>query len=101
LAQASLLLLLMSFSSGFFAAIWPIIPDSRNLPWTGMLRCVCCLNSVKHLFGLQSEVQLTRTRNQNRLRLCTIVHTFILSPHTNGDNDTQVKISKQTLIQLY
>ena len=24
-----------------------------------MLRCVCYLNSVKHLFGLQSEVQLT------------------------------------------
>ena len=24
-----------------------------------MLRCVCYLNSVKHLFGLQYEVQLT------------------------------------------
>jgi hypothetical protein len=24
-----------------------------------ILRCVCYLNSVKHLFGLQSEVQLT------------------------------------------
>ena len=24
-----------------------------------MFRCVCYLNSVKHLFGLQSEVQLT------------------------------------------
>jgi hypothetical protein len=24
-----------------------------------MLRCVCYLNPVKHLFGLQSEVQLT------------------------------------------
>ena len=24
-----------------------------------MLRCVCYLNSVKHLFGLQSKVQLT------------------------------------------
>ena len=24
-----------------------------------MLRCVCYLNSVRHLFGLQSEVQLT------------------------------------------
>ena len=24
-----------------------------------MLRCVCYFNSVKHLFGLQSEVQLT------------------------------------------
>ena len=24
-----------------------------------MLRCVCYLNSVKHLFGLQSEMQLT------------------------------------------
>ena len=24
-----------------------------------MLRCVCYLNSVKHLFGLQSEVQFT------------------------------------------
>ena len=24
-----------------------------------MMRCVCYLNSVKHLFGLQSEVQVT------------------------------------------
>ena len=31
-----------------------------------MLRCVCYLNSVKHLFGLQSEVQLT-----NELILCS------------------------------
>ena len=38
LAQASLLLLLMSFSSVFFAAIWPWSPEQL------MLRCVCYLN---------------------------------------------------------
>ena len=52
LVQASLFFLLVSFSSGFFAAIHAV---SEQL----MLRCVCYLNSVKHLFGLQSEVQLT------------------------------------------
>ena len=38
LAQASLFFLLVSFSSGFFAAIRPWRPDSRSLP--GMSRCV-------------------------------------------------------------
>ena len=33
LAQASLFLLLVSFSSGFFAAILPWRPDSRSLLW--------------------------------------------------------------------
>jgi hypothetical protein len=31
-----------------------------------MLKCVCYLNSVKHLFGMQSEVQLTYPRQQMR-----------------------------------
>ena len=34
LAQASLFFLLVSFSSGFFAANWPWRPDSRSLLWT-------------------------------------------------------------------
>ena len=34
LAQASVFFLLMSFSSGFFAAIWPWRPDSHSLLWT-------------------------------------------------------------------
>ena len=56
LAQAWLFFLLVSFSSGFFAAIQPWRPDSHSLLWTVY---VDYLNSVKHLFGLQSEVQLT------------------------------------------
>ena len=37
----------------------PRRPDSRILLcWQLMLRCVCYLNSVKHLSGLLSEVQL-------------------------------------------
>ena len=56
LAQASLFFLLLSFSSGFFAAIRPWSTDSHS-PLNSW--CVCYLNSVKHLFGLQSEVQLT------------------------------------------
>ena len=48
LAQASLVFFfLVSFSSGFFAAIHGV--SSEQL----MLRCVCYLNSVMHLFGLQ------------------------------------------------
>ena len=43
--------------------------------------------------------QPTLTRNPNRPR--DIVHTFIFSPHTKHDQDTQVKISKQTLNQLH
>ena len=34
-----------------------LIQAASSEQW--MLRCVCYLNSVKHLFGLQSEVQLT------------------------------------------
>ena len=50
LAQARRFFLLVSFSSGVFAAIWPWRPDSRSLLWTVD---VCYMNSVKHLFGLQ------------------------------------------------
>ena len=54
LAQASLFLLLVSFSSGFFAEIFPWRSASHIILWTvGCLRCVCYLNSVKPLFGLQ------------------------------------------------
>ena len=59
LAQESLFFLLVSFSSGFFAAIdhEGLIPavSSEHL----MFSCVCYLNYVMHLFGLQSEMQLT------------------------------------------
>ena len=53
LAQASLFLLLVSFGSGFFAAIRPWRPDSCSLLWTVDVEMCLLLNSVKHLFGLQ------------------------------------------------
>ena len=49
LAHASLFLLL-SFRSGFFAAIWPWRPDSLSLLWTVDVSVAWTL---KHLFGLQ------------------------------------------------
>jgi hypothetical protein len=38
-----------------------------------MLRCVCYLNSVKHLFGLKSEVQLTLIKLS-----CAVEETLVL-----------------------
>ena len=59
LAQASLFFLLVSlvvvFMQQFVHGCLIHTGSSEQL----MLRCVCYLNSVKHLFGLQSEVQLT------------------------------------------
>ena len=46
LAQASFLFLLVSFSSGFFAAIWPWRPDSRSLLWTVNLSVTWTLWSI-------------------------------------------------------
>jgi hypothetical protein len=54
--------ILVSFSSGFFAAIWPWMPDSSEQL---MLRWVCYLNSEAFLFGLQFEAV-----NSNWLILC-------------------------------
>ena len=51
LAQTSLFLL-VSFSSGFFAAIQPWRPDSHSLFWIVDVEMCLLLNSVKHLFGL-------------------------------------------------
>ena len=51
-AQGSLFLL-VSLSSGFFAAIRPWRPDSHCLLWTVDFEISCYFNSVKHLFGLQ------------------------------------------------
>ena len=41
------------FSSGFSAAIWPWRPNSFVSSEQCMLRCVCHLNSAKHLLWLQ------------------------------------------------
>jgi hypothetical protein len=51
LTEASLFFLLVTFSSGFFAAIRPWRPESYGLLWT--VEMSVYLNSVKHLFGLQ------------------------------------------------
>ena len=60
LAQASRCFFFMSFSSGFFAVIRPWRPDFTESPQHQMFRDVSYFNSVKHLFGLRFEVQLTR-----------------------------------------
>ena len=76
LAQASLFFLLVSCSSVFFvAAIWPSKAWFTQAPLNSWCCDVCYLNSVKHLFGLQSEVQseltISEAGNSNKLILCS------------------------------
>ena len=64
LAQSSLFLLLVSFSSGFFVAIYTV--SSEQL----MLRCVCYMNSVKCF----SWAAISEAGNSNELILCSRGH---------------------------
>jgi hypothetical protein len=73
LAQSNLFILLVSFSSGFIAAICPWGPDSRSLHWTVD---VCYLNSVTHLFGLQF-LRLVTLMNQSSAAEVTLGLPFL------------------------
>ena len=67
LAQASLLLLLVSFNSGFFSAIRPWRPDSRGLLWTVYVE-MCMLLELREAFiwaAIEGAV------NSNELILCS------------------------------
>ena len=66
LAQASLFLL-VSFTSGFFAAIWPWWPDSRRLLWTvDGERCL-----LLELWEAFIQAAISKAGNSNELILCS------------------------------
>ena len=65
LAHASFFFLLVSFSNGFFAAIWPWRPDSHSLLRTADVD-VCYLNSEAFIWAAISEAG-----NSNELILCS------------------------------
>ena len=67
LAQASLFLLLVSFSSGFLAAIWPWRPDSHSLPWTVYVE-MCLLLELCEAFIWTA---IWGAVNSNELILCS------------------------------
>ena len=52
-----------------------------------MMRCVCYLNSVKHLYGLQSE-----TSNSNELILCSRVNSGSSFPMAVIMRDSFIKV---------
>ena len=64
--QASLFFLLVSFSSGFFAAIWPCRPDSRSLLWTVDVE-MCLLLELCEAFIWAA---ISEAGNSNELILC-------------------------------
>ena len=65
LAQASIFFLLVSFSSGFFAAIQPWRPDTRSLLWTVDVE-ICYLHSEAFTWAAISEAG-----NSNEPILCS------------------------------
>jgi hypothetical protein len=67
LAQASLLLLLVSFSSGLFAAIQPWRPDSRSLLWTVDVK-MCLLLELCEAFIWSA---ISEAGHSNELILCS------------------------------
>ena len=79
--------LLVSFSSGFFAAIWPRRPDSHSL--NSWCWDVCYLNSVKHLFGLQFLRLLTLISQSIK---CIYKALFLSANVTKCFTETQPKI---------
>ena len=70
LAQSSLLLLLMSFSSGFFATIRPWRPDSRSLLWTVDVEMCLLLEVCEVCLSPHLVIQkLTTTDTSKKKRL--------------------------------
>ena len=67
LAQAGLFFLLVSFSSGFFAAIRPWRPDSRSLLWTVDVE-MCLLLELCEAFIWAA---ISEAGNSNELILCS------------------------------
>jgi hypothetical protein len=67
LAQAGLFLLLVSFSSGFFAAIWPWRPDSHSLLWVVDVE-MCLLLELCEAFNWAA---IYEAGNCNELILCS------------------------------
>ena len=77
-AQASLFYLLVSFSSSFFAAIWPWRPDSRSLLWTVDVE-VCLLLELWEAFIWAA---IWGAVNSNELILCSRGNSGSLFPVT-------------------
>ena len=67
LDQASLLFLLVSFSSGLFVTIWPWMPDSRSLLWTVDVQ-MCLLLELGEAFIWAA---ISEAGNSNDLVLCS------------------------------
>ena len=74
LAQASLLLLLVSFSSGFFAAIRPWRPDSHSLLRTVVVM-MCLLLELCDAF---TWAAISEAGNCNELINCSSVTVFVV-----------------------